>query len=100
MEFIFLTEQASSVVTTTEQGCYTNETGCFSVYGFEYQPGFDNAYISWIANNELAWTAMQGGFAADPRVNISARPVPQEPMVRLLGIPYELLRRWFFSTSL
>ena len=77
-----LLEQAASVVTNNDQDCYTGETGCFSVYGFEYEPGFDNAYISWIANNKLAWTAMEAGFAADSRVNISARPISQEPMVR------------------
>ncbi|THH03311.1 hypothetical protein EW145_g6360 [Phellinidium pouzarii] len=78
-------QQASSVVTATNQGCYTGEDSCFSVYGFEYKPGFDNAYISWIANNELAWTAMQGGFAADTRVNISSRPIPQEPMYIIMN---------------
>ncbi|EJD00931.1 beta-glucan synthesis-associated [Fomitiporia mediterranea MF3/22] len=73
-------QQASSVVTNTNQGCYTNETSCFSIYGFEYQPGFDNAYITWISDNKVTWTAMAAGFAADERVNISARPIPQEPM--------------------
>ena len=78
-----LTEQASSVVTDTNQQCYTGEGGCFSVYGYEYQPGFDeDAYITWVSDNKVSWTAMSGGFAADPRVNISARPIPQEPMVR------------------
>jgi hypothetical protein len=39
-------------------------------------------YISWIADARLAWTLRSGGMAADARVQISARPVPQEPMVR------------------
>lgn len=38
-------------------------------------------YISWIANAKLAWTLNVEGMAADSRVGISARPVPQEPMV-------------------
>ncbi|PAV20766.1 glycoside hydrolase family 16 [Pyrrhoderma noxium] len=78
-------QQAASVVTNNDQDCYTGETGCFSVYGFEYEPGFDNAYISWIANNKLAWTAMEAGFAADSRVNISARPISQEPMYIIIN---------------
>lgn len=72
-------------MTDTNQNCYTGVVGgCFSVYGFEYEPRFDNAYILWVANNKHAWTAMAAGFAADDRVNISSRPVPQEPMVCLL----------------
>ncbi|KAH8113341.1 beta-glucan synthesis-associated [Phellopilus nigrolimitatus] len=78
-------QQASSVVTTANQDCYTGETGCFEVYGFEYQPGFDNAYITWIANNKVAWTLLSSGFAADSRVNISARPVSQEPMYIIMN---------------
>jgi hypothetical protein len=38
-----VTQQATSVVTETNQDCYEGATGCFSVYGFEYEPGFDNA---------------------------------------------------------
>ena len=75
-------EQATSVVTETDQNCYTGETGCFSIYGFEYEPGFDNAYITWVSNNKAAWTIMVDGLAADSRVNISSRAIPQEPMVR------------------
>lgn len=33
-------QQASSVVSKTDQNCYLENTGCFSVYGFEYKPGF------------------------------------------------------------
>lgn len=36
-------QQATSVVTQTNQDCYEGGTGCFSVYGFEYKPGFDSS---------------------------------------------------------
>jgi Beta-glucan synthesis-associated protein SKN1/KRE6/Sbg1 len=49
---------------------------------------FDNAYITWINDGKKAWTIYAGGVAADPRVEISARPVPQEPMVRLYLSPH------------
>ncbi|KAL5530502.1 hypothetical protein ACEPAF_6760 [Sanghuangporus sanghuang] len=83
-------QQASSVVTSTDQKCYSGGSGCFSIYGFEYQPGFDDAYITWISDNKQAWTAMAAGFAADDRVNISARPVSQEPMYIIMqfGMSY------------
>lgn len=38
-------------------------------------------YILWINDNKHAWTARAGGFAADERVQIGPRPIPQEPMV-------------------
>lgn len=92
-------QQATSVVTRTDQNCYEGSTGCFSVYGFEYKPGFDNAvcphrikenscgfsfafqYISWVSDSKLAWTILSTGMGPDPLVEISARPVSQEPMV-------------------
>lgn len=79
-------QQATSGLTATDQGCYELEQGCFSVYAFEYVPGFDNAYISWISNGTLAWTLNAGGMAADSRVEISARPIPQEPMYVILNL--------------
>ncbi|KAF8898908.1 beta-glucan synthesis-associated [Infundibulicybe gibba] len=73
-------QQATSAVTQTNQNCYELRTGCFATYGFEYKPGFDSAYIHWTSNGKIDWTLNQAGMAADPRVEISARPVPQEPM--------------------
>jgi beta-glucanase (GH16 family) len=73
-------QQATSGVTQTNQACYELEGGCYSVYGFEYKPGFDDSYITWIADGKKAWTMRGAGMAADSRVEISARPVPQEPM--------------------
>ncbi|KAJ7680330.1 glycoside hydrolase family 16 protein, partial [Mycena polygramma] len=74
------TQQATSVVTDTDPACYEQDGGCFSVYGFEYKPGYDDGYISWISDDKLAWTIKAGGVAADSAVQISARPVPREPM--------------------
>ncbi|TDL28121.1 beta-glucan synthesis-associated protein [Rickenella mellea] len=74
-------QQATSVVTETNQLCYEqSDSPCFSRYGFEYVPGFDKAYITWISNGKAAWTLNAPGMAADTRTEISARPVPQEPM--------------------
>ncbi|QRW05303.1 glycoside hydrolase family 16 protein [Ceratobasidium sp. AG-Ba] len=57
-------QQSTSGVTITNQDCYTQGAGCFSVYGFEYKP------------------AMQ----ADPDVKIGPRPVPVEPMYMLINL--------------
>ena len=39
------------------------------------------SYIGWISDDKLAWQINAGGLAADTAVEISARPIPQEPMV-------------------
>jgi hypothetical protein len=49
---------------------------------------YDDAYITWIDDGKMAWTLYAGGVAADPRVEISARPVPQEPMVNACLVCY------------
>ncbi|KAJ6571989.1 glycoside hydrolase family 16 protein [Mycena capillaripes] len=79
-------QQATSVVTKTNQKCYELVDNCFSVYGIEYKPGFDDAYISWISDNKIAWTIHAAGLAADPKTEIKARPVPQEPMYILANL--------------
>lgn len=79
-------QQATSVVSLTNQDCYTNETACYAVYGFEYQPGFDDAYITWVNDGQPAWTIMAAGMTGDDAVEISARPVPQEPMYILANL--------------
>lgn len=73
-------QQAVSSVTETDQNCYELKKGCFSVYGFEYVPGFDDAYIAWIANNKTAWRLNAPGMGADTAAEIGPRAIPQEPM--------------------
>jgi beta-glucanase (GH16 family) len=79
-------QQATSVVTQTNQQCYELLENCFSVYGFEYEPGFDDSYISWISDDKVAWTIKAAGLAADPQTEIAARPIPQEPMYILANL--------------
>ncbi|KAF9822096.1 hypothetical protein IEO21_00090 [Rhodonia placenta] len=79
-------QQATSATTETDQTAYQLTGGQFSVYGIQYQPGFDNAYISWITGGEVAWTLQQAGLAADSQVEISSRPVPQEPMYLIMNL--------------
>ncbi|KAK7462914.1 hypothetical protein VKT23_007494 [Stygiomarasmius scandens] len=79
-------QQATSGISKTAQDCYQLDGGCFAVYGFEYKAGYDDAFISWINNDKTAWTLKAAGMAADDRVEISARPVPQEPMYLLVNL--------------
>uniref|UniRef100_A0A8H8CRD2 GH16 domain-containing protein n=1 Tax=Psilocybe cubensis TaxID=181762 RepID=A0A8H8CRD2_PSICU len=79
-------QQSTSGVTKTDQNCYEMGTKCFSVYGFEYIPGFDDAYITWISNGIPAWTLKASGMVADTAVEISARPIPQEPLYLIINL--------------
>ncbi|KAF8737934.1 hypothetical protein AX14_012116 [Amanita brunnescens Koide BX004] len=79
-------QQATSVVTNTNELCYELEAGCYSVYGFEYQPGFDSGYITWLSDSNPAWTIRAGGIGNNEIVQISARPVSQEPMYLIINL--------------
>ncbi|KIK96257.1 glycoside hydrolase family 16 protein [Paxillus rubicundulus Ve08.2h10] len=81
-------QQATSGVTTTNQSCYTLDSGCFATYGYEYKPGYstDGGYISWITNGVVAWTLDASGMTADPLTEISDRPIPQEPMYLIANL--------------
>ncbi|OBZ76649.1 Beta-glucan synthesis-associated protein KRE6 [Grifola frondosa] len=82
-------QQATSVVTSTDQNCYEYDAGCYSIYAYEYQPGFDNANFGIVYYMDLQQRGFVDvecrGMAADALVDISARPVPQEPMVRRMS---------------
>ena len=97
-------QQTTSGLSLTDQDCYELDKGCYSVYGFEYVPGyvqyadhyrvpslnncsFDNGYITWISDGKPVWTVMAGGLAGDPLTEIGPRPIPQEPMVSLPVFP-------------
>jgi hypothetical protein len=42
-----------------------------------------NQYITWVSDGKPSWTINAGGIGPEPSVEISARVVPQEPMVLL-----------------
>jgi len=84
-------QQAISATSATNQLCYElSSAPCFSTYGFEYKPGFDGAYISWISQGVQSWTMLSGATAPDPATGIAARPIPQEPLYLItnLGISF------------
>ncbi|KAG2013318.1 beta-glucan synthesis-associated protein [Coprinopsis cinerea AmutBmut pab1-1] len=79
-------QQAASVVTNTDQRCYEFVEDCYSLFGFEYKPGFDDAYITWVSDGRVSWTLNAAGVGPNPAVEISARPIPQEPMYIILNL--------------
>lgn len=82
-------QQSTSVVSETNQQCYEKSADpCFAVYGFQYKPGYqaDDAYITWINNNQPSWTIHAAGVGADPVAQISARAIPQEPLYLIMNL--------------
>ncbi|KAF9534690.1 glycoside hydrolase family 16 protein [Crepidotus variabilis] len=79
-------QQATSLITKTNQRCYELEEDCFSIYGFEYKPGYDEGYITWVSDNQPSWTLTGAGIGADNDVQISARQVTPEPMYIIVNL--------------
>lgn len=97
-----ITQEATSVVTDTNSQCYEypnaalvpppepgctelsgygQGTGCWDIYGVEYQPGFDDAYIQWVSSSKNSWSLVASGLGANEDTQIGPRAVSQEPMV-------------------
>ncbi|KAI6026982.1 glycoside hydrolase family 16 protein [Pisolithus marmoratus] len=83
-------QETTSGLSLTDQDCYELDKGCYSVYGFEYIPGFDNGYITWISDSKPVWTVMAAGVGPDPLTEIGARPIPQEPMYIIANLGFSI----------
>ncbi|KAH9944326.1 glycoside hydrolase family 16 protein [Epithele typhae] len=79
-------QQATSVVSATNQQAYELSGGQYTTYGFQYKPGVDGAYISWINDGALAWTVKAAAVGPDAAVEISQRVVPEEPMYLIANL--------------
>jgi hypothetical protein len=60
----------------------------------------DGQYITWISNNKVAWTLNAAGVGPNTESEISARPIPQEPMVGADLVHIECVLMQNYSTSL
>ncbi|EJU00032.1 glycoside hydrolase family 16 protein [Dacryopinax primogenitus] len=78
-------QEAASVLTQTNQNCYTGNTGCFSTYGFEYETG-DNGYITWVSNGQPAWTLYAAGLGPNTYTQVNQRLIPEEPMYIIMNL--------------
>ncbi|RXW16033.1 hypothetical protein EST38_g9828 [Candolleomyces aberdarensis] len=81
-------QQTTSGLAQTNQNAYELNGGQFAVYGFEYKPGYDDAYITWINDNKKAWTIYATAMIEDPRTEISARPMSLEPMYIIANLGF------------
>ncbi|WRT69225.1 uncharacterized protein IL334_006209 [Kwoniella shivajii] len=63
----------------------TQNTGCFSAYGFEYSPGADG-YITWVSNAKKAWTVRGAAMAPNADAMVGQRLVSEEPMYLIMNL--------------
>lgn len=76
-------QEASSHLTTIPRDAYRLTGNEFSVWGFELHAepdNRDNGYITWVGNDRGAWTLRATGIGPNPRVDVGARLIPEEPM--------------------
>jgi len=83
-------QESTSGLFTTNQAAYsglvsTDGSPTFAIYGYEYQPGLDG-YITWVNNGVPSWSMGASAVGANSVTNISARPIPQEPMYLLANL--------------
>nr|GAT57878.1 predicted protein [Mycena chlorophos] len=79
-------QEAASVVTITNQDCYQLKTPCYATHGFEYTPGYNDAYITWITNDAASWTLHAAGVGPNNLTQIGAREITQEPLYILINL--------------
>jgi len=75
----------TSALGLTNQSCYEYSGGCYDTYGFEYQGG-NAGFITWVSSGAASWTAKAAGMVGDPTVNVSQRPVPEEPLYLIINL--------------
>ncbi|KAG7548902.1 hypothetical protein FFLO_03194 [Filobasidium floriforme] len=78
-------QQATSAYAITDQNCYTGNTGCMSVYGFEYATG-DDGYITWVNDGAKSWTIRTGALGPNAAAEIGYRQIPVEPMYLIINL--------------
>ncbi|KAH9476791.1 Beta-glucan synthesis-associated protein KRE6 [Psilocybe cubensis] len=83
-------QQTTSGLATTSQECYELGSQCSSVYGFEYKPGFDDGYITWVSSGQLSWTLKGPAMGANTESEISQRPISSEPMYIIANLGLSL----------
>ncbi|KAG6841695.1 hypothetical protein C0991_007965 [Blastosporella zonata] len=81
-------QQAVSAVSYVDSANYNGQG--YATYGYEWffdQNNRQNGYITWYSGGVETWSITSASIGADPVSQISARLIPEEPMVRAsLGI--------------
>ncbi|KAH7106766.1 beta-glucan synthesis-associated protein SKN1 [Auriculariales sp. MPI-PUGE-AT-0066] len=87
-------QESTSTLCLTDQTAYTQLASSsadrvFSTYGYEYKPGYEGSYISWINNGLMSWTLDASAVGANQMNGISSisqRGVSNEPMYIIMNL--------------
>lgn len=80
-------QQAISSKVNTSDNAYQLSGGEYDTYAFEYEPGTSNdSYITWFMSGKPVSTLNARAIAANPATEISARPIPEEPMYLIMNL--------------
>ncbi|EEB99527.1 hypothetical protein MPER_00781, partial [Moniliophthora perniciosa FA553] len=83
-----INDPKTTVINGYKGGIFQQATSCVSktIYALEYKPGYNEGYITWQMDGKQVCTVKGAGLGADTRVDLSARPVPMEPMYLLANL--------------
>ena len=81
-------QEAVSTLVNTDRTNYRSQGAGFGVYGFEYTGdpnNRDDGYVTWVSSGKPSWQIKAAATGPNPRVGISQRPIPEEPMTIILN---------------
>ncbi|KAH9837169.1 beta-glucan synthesis-associated [Rhodofomes roseus] len=79
-------QEASSGVSNTVQTAWELGGGGYSIYGYQYEYGFDDAYITWVSSGVVSWSLKQSAVGPSDKVDIGQRLVSVEPMYIIINL--------------
>ncbi|OWT39540.1 glucosidase [Cryptococcus neoformans] len=85
-------QQSVSSLTRVPRDIYYNQPGGggeFAMFGMEYDsaPGHvEDGYVTWYSDNKTSWTMYADALAANERVGVGRRLIPQEPMSLIVNL--------------
>lgn len=85
-------QQSVSSLTRVPRDIYYNQPGGggeFAMFGMEYDsaPGHvEDGYVTWYSDNKTSWTMYADALAANERVGLGRRLIPQEPMSLIVNL--------------
>merc|ERR1712072_544939 len=58
----------------------------FTTFGYDYQSGRDDGYITWYMHDDPSWTLYADGFRANEETQVDNRLISEEPMYLMLNL--------------
>lgn len=85
-------QQSVSSLTRVPRDIYYSQSGGggeFAMFAMEYDSAPNNkedGYVTWYSDNKTSWTMYADAVAANERVGIGRRTIPEEPMTLIVNL--------------